>query len=228
VSSRRDKRNPRPNPHAPDQRPDALTDGCGKSSPNKLQIVPTATEVLLERIKRRDRQALSELFDKCAEKVCAIAFGQLREPQRADQLVQDVFFIVWTHSNWFDPSREDAVNWLLRITYWCCYEQRSQRQLSSQALYDAFSNEFRRAPGGHAASAFDKLPEIHRRVLALYYFGGMTLTEISQALSRPIDTIRKQYWLGLTAMTANPADTLATSDALSALEREATPDPVGP
>jgi RNA polymerase sigma-70 factor, ECF subfamily len=73
-------------------------------------------DALLERLKRGDEQAMTELADTYGSKIYQLAFRYLRNKEDAEEITQDVLFKVYRK---VDAFRGDAAlsSWIYRITF---------------------------------------------------------------------------------------------------------------
>jgi RNA polymerase sigma-70 factor (ECF subfamily) len=217
VSSRRLPLNGQPYPVLALVNPAPRADAHGDSEITDVRPQPAQPEVLLERIKAQDGDALGQFFDAYAGVVFAIGVRLLREPGAADQVVQDVFNLVWNYADFFDRSRESAYNWLLRVTYWRAIRLRRQPGTSQEKLSEAFEKWFPRVLDPRIHDTFDGVDKIRRRILILFFFEGKTLREISDMLGEPIKLVRKHYVIGLQQLcvdrdTIEPASNARASE----------------
>src|SRR5215472_9409144 len=68
---------------------------------------------LIERLRRRDAQALAELYDRYGRLVYSLILRVAREGALAEDLVQEMFLRVWNCAQGFDAQRGALGPWLL-------------------------------------------------------------------------------------------------------------------
>jgi RNA polymerase sigma-70 factor (ECF subfamily) len=56
---------------------------------------------------------------------------------------------------------------------------------------------------GQLEKAFEELPETQRRTLALFFFEGLELREVSEQLNESLSNIRHYYYRGLQRLRKN-------------------------
>ena len=66
---------------------------------------------------RGDQEALALLFRRYASIVRGLAYKVLRDTSEADDLLQEIFLVVYRKCASFDASRGPARSWILQITY---------------------------------------------------------------------------------------------------------------
>lgn len=69
------------------------------------------SETQLLALRAGDREALSALFETFADRIYRLAFGLLRDPFEADDVVQDTFLKVITHLDSF-KCRSSLGTWM--------------------------------------------------------------------------------------------------------------------
>lgn len=67
-------------------------------------------------LKRRDPQALAQVFEQYANKIYRLAVGILHDEQQADGVVQDTFLKLIEHIDHFE-GRSSIGTWLYRVAY---------------------------------------------------------------------------------------------------------------
>lgn len=170
-------------------------------------------EALMIRIARGDSQALELLYDRYARTVYGTALRILRNPELAEDIVQETFWRVWRRSSTFESGRGQVASWVFGIArHLSIDELRRQRsrpqQVSDQpdrsVLRDRVDSQMDVATRALEAeqrqvitSALSLLPDEQREVIELAYFGGLSQREIADGLQRPIGTIKTRVRLGL-------------------------------
>ena len=159
-------------------------------------MVPDPESSLFARFRDDDDvDALGQLYDLTAPELLRVAIHLVREPARAEDLVQQTFLAAIEAAPRFDASRRVRA-WLLGI-------------LNNQAR-KLQRDEARVPPNGMAASvdplalaqteeftaqvdaAISTLPEVYQPVLVLRLKHGMIAAEIAHALRRAPGTVRTQ------------------------------------
>ena len=83
---------------------------------------PPFSEELIARIGRGDREALRELYEKTARAVYAFALAQLRDPEGAQDVMQDTFLKIRAAAHLYRPMGKPMA-WLFTIARnlaWTC------------------------------------------------------------------------------------------------------------
>jgi RNA polymerase sigma-70 factor (ECF subfamily) len=182
------------------------------------QIPEISDELLLERVREEDKEALGILFRRYARSVRNIAYRILRNEAEAEDLVQEVFLRIFRKAALFDSTTGAARTWILHLAYHLAFDRRrylnSRHFYSSQELDDT---AFRLADAREELSFHERSMEgiLGKQLLArfnarltpeqqetirLYFFEGYALKEIAQLTGRSLVNVRSHYYRGLERM----------------------------
>jgi RNA polymerase sigma-70 factor (ECF subfamily) len=166
-----------------------------------------ADEVLVKRLASGDEDALSDLYDRYAGLVYGTGKRLLGDRETAEELVQDVFTSVWRNSAGFDRVR--FATWLYRITRNKATDLIRRRNARVRAVGNEPLLEPGEAdPSGDLSRRFDvaaalsRLSPVHRELLVLAYFRGLTQREISERTDTPLGTVKSRTTAALRALHA--------------------------
>jgi RNA polymerase sigma-70 factor (ECF subfamily) len=157
---------------------------------------------LVERLKRRDQQALAELYDRYGKLAYSLVLRVVRDQAVAEDLVQETFFRVWNRVHSMDSAKGAIGPWLLAIA-----RNRAIDYLRSSAGRERNAvelNETDHAPlynemeAGILVSdqarrvkvAMGKLAPNYRTVMELAYFEGLSQSEMAAKMGQPLGTIK--------------------------------------
>jgi RNA polymerase sigma-70 factor (ECF subfamily) len=150
------------------------------------------------------REGLAALYDRHSSIMLGVAVKMLRSRRDAEEIVHDVFLEAWSHAGDYDPERSSVKTWLLlRLRSRCLDLMRSATWTRTAALDSEEAEESvppessRSVDGSRATELLRKLPEPQRDVLTLAYFGDLSMSEIADALSLPIGTVKSRAARGL-------------------------------
>jgi RNA polymerase sigma-70 factor (ECF subfamily) len=169
---------------------------------------------LMARVKVGDDAAFAILMRRHARVVLAVGRRVLRDQGAAEELVQDVFLLVYKRSQQFDPERGALRAWLIQIAYNEAFRSRQRHRLrdiyedqSVDRCADLLESII--TPEYHALVAqseqalrqtFEQLNSKQRETMELYFFEGYTLREISERMGDSLDNVRHHYYRGLKAL----------------------------
>ncbi len=149
-----------------------------------------------------DSSAFGFLVDKYREGVYALAYSRLRNFHDAQDVAQEVF--VRAYENLHKLRRwESFASWLYRIALSLCsrwvrsQSRRPDREFMEDqepGMFEDHSMDSYRESLMYESlhEALDSLAEIHREVLMLHYFGGMTSSEIGRFTGVSPAAVRKR------------------------------------
>jgi RNA polymerase sigma-70 factor (ECF subfamily) len=182
---------------------------------------PIDDQLLAERLRSGDREALGLLYDRYASVAMAVAVRVVSDRQLAEDLVHDAYVAVWQKIDRFDPSRGSLRSWLLTIVRNRAIDRlRGARpsievgEADEQSLLRTSPNPtweaaVQRRSATELHDALEQLPEEQREAVELAYFAGRTYREIAVLTGVPQGTANGRLRLAL----AKLRDTLSLSDA---------------
>lgn len=152
---------------------------------------------LVELAQGGDREAFAGLVRAGGDRMYALAYRILRDPDAAQDAYQDAMIAVWRQlPSLRDPDRFEA--WAHRILVHRCYrESRRRTRLVTGVRVEDIGAAAREA--GHAIHDRDELERAfrglsveHRAVFVLHHHEGLALTEVAATLGIPAGTARSR------------------------------------
>src|SRR5829696_3228995 len=157
---------------------------------------------LVQRLQRRDPQALADLYDRYGRLTYALILRIVKDTGTAEDLVQETFLRVWNRVQGFDAERGAIGPWLLAVA-----RNRAIDYLRSAGGRERNALEFEETdhpalytdmePGlllsdsaRHVKAAMERLPSNHRQVIELAYFEGLSQTEMAERMGQPLGTVK--------------------------------------
>ena len=162
---------------------------------------------LVARIARGDRGAFETLYKRYIRSVYALALRRLRDPQMAEDAVQEVFAAVWRSAGTFKPERGAAAPWLFSIARNATVDRFRSRLALAEApdSPDLGPGPEQRAENEWLAwrvhRALEELPASEREVIALAYWGERSQSEIAAELGIPLGTVKTRTRSGLARLS---------------------------
>jgi RNA polymerase sigma-70 factor, ECF subfamily len=178
---------------------------------DSYQQLDPSDEVLVERVRRQDVTAFSQLYDRYARPIYILAVTALDRAE-AEEIVQEVFLRLWRNVHQFQPERGPFGAWFMAIARHQVWDtmRRLHREptLSAEAVeqllmesavgaVDVEEAAWSQEVGEAILHALQGLPAEQRRALVLAYFGGLSQSSIAQHLGWPLGTVKKRIRLGL-------------------------------
>jgi RNA polymerase sigma-70 factor (ECF subfamily) len=177
---------------------------------------PPTDEDLVAGLDAGGSEVLAELYARHASAVFAIAARAL-DAAAAEDVVQEVFLVVWRQAHTFDPARGSVRAWVIRIAQSRVANELRRRRRRPHGegdpdgrivesvpderpgLPDTVWREFRRRS---LRAALDALPPAQQRALGLAYFEDMTHEQIAAVLELPLGTVKTRIRAGVQRLRA--------------------------
>jgi RNA polymerase sigma factor (sigma-70 family) len=166
---------------------------------------------LVERARNGDHEAFTKLVSASAGRLHGVAKLILRDPDRAQDAVQEALVLAWRHVRALrDPDAWDA--WLYRLTVRACYRlarTNRRRDLAEVHLVtdvDGFpaQTDFSTdvAERDRLGRELGQLPLDQRAVMVLHFYLDLPLTDVADILDIPAGTVKSRLHRGLTTLRA--------------------------
>lgn len=177
------------------------------SSLRGYKVDGATDRALILRVARGDERALSELYDRYGGLVYGAGMRYLGDRTLAEDLVQDVFVSVWRNAAGFDPSKAGFSTWIYRITRNRAIDlmRRRARARTVASNHDVFPDPGEGGGTEEVLRTFDviavlsEISPVHREVLVLAYFEGLSQREISARTNTPLGTVKSRTTAALRA-----------------------------
>lgn len=173
-------------------------------------MVTSMDRALVERAQAGDRDAFSQLVDASTRRLFGLARLILRDPDRAEDAVQDALLCAWRDLRALrDPAAWDG--WVRRLTVNACYKaagkHRRRSRLEVQVEADPAAVQSADPTAEVAArewvlSALGRLSLDQRAVIALHYYFDLPVKDVADILDIPYGTAASRLHRGLEAMRA--------------------------
>jgi len=173
---------------------------------------------LIDRIVARDPGAVGELYDRHNRLLYGLIQRILRDRSEADEVLQDVFVLVWTRAETYNAALGAPVAWLVRLARNRAIDRLRAnsvrlRAVESRVLPPASGdNPESRARQSEqqrtVARALDELPSDQRELIEEAYFLGLTQSELSARHQVPLGTVKTRMRAGLQALRQKLSKTL--------------------
>ena len=180
--------------------------------PLLFAVVGEGDAELVERLRKRDPQALGELYDRYGRLTYSLIYRIVRDTGIAEDLVQETFLRVWNRAQAFDAARGALGSWLLAVarnraidyTRSTAGRMRNALELEETEHPSAFvdlekevlnSDKTRRV-----RQAIEKLNANQRSVIELAYFEGLSQTEMAERMGQPLGTVKTWVRMALRAL----------------------------
>lgn len=167
---------------------------------------------LLARCAQGDGKAFETLYGRVAPRMLGCLVRILRDRDRAEEALQDVFVQVWQRARQYDPSRGQPLAWLVSMARYRAIDLlRASRPVRSfeEGELESLSDPASAEPGddlsvAHSTSLLDRclgrLSTDQRRCLDLAYCGGLSHDEVAASLGSPLGTVKSWIRRGLQSL----------------------------
>ncbi|HUZ98821.1 MAG TPA: sigma-70 family RNA polymerase sigma factor [Gaiellaceae bacterium] len=178
-------------------------------TPAHLRAVPSRAEAgpvppeqasdseLVVRIAARDREAFEVIYHRYIRSIFGLALQRLRDRERAEDAVQEMFAAVWRSAGSYRPERGPAAPWLYAIARNAIVDRLRSRAEMPVEVPDMTSDE--PGPAERAETSFiswrvhralETLSDREREVVELAYWSGLSQSEVASFLDIPLGTVK--------------------------------------
>jgi RNA polymerase sigma-70 factor (ECF subfamily) len=142
--------------------------------------------------------AFEQIYNQYSAAVYANIRKMVRPPEIAEDILQDVFTVLWTNRAKIDPTQPIG-NWLFVVSYHrsLTYLKKKLREISiaDSAFVDIpeeprVDEKYYEAQVEVLNSAVDQLPPHKQKVFRLYHFENKTFDEIAQELNLSVASVK--------------------------------------
>lgn len=158
---------------------------------------------------RGDRLAFHRVYRATSAKLHGICFGVVGERAAAEDVLQEIYVVIWRHAAKFDPARSSPITWLCMIA--------RNRAIDWKRANDRHGDRFGKmmppfvmnehAPLDqsleseqleHAAiTCLDQLAADQRTAIRDAFLGGHTYIKLAERLGLPLGTVKSRIRRGL-------------------------------
>lgn len=162
---------------------------------------------LIDRVRVREQQAMTEIFDRYSGLVYSVALRVLKDSGQAEDVTQEIFFQLWRNPDSFSSSRGSLASWLLVVARNRAIDHLRRRRPSepvdevvlpsaTNLQNDAERNMMMQRVRGIVG----ELPEEQQRSLEMAFFDGLSHSEIAEKTGQPLGTVKTRIRSALTSL----------------------------
>ena len=168
-------------------------------------------ESLLAATANGDRAAFKVLYERSSAKLFGVVLRILRNRQKAEDVLQDVYLKVWQKAGTYDPAQGKPITWMATIARNRAIDIiRATRP--EQTVDEPGDEEQIFRLGGQDAENVDlsdleslrfclgEMKEDDRNYVLLAYYEGYSREELAERFESPIGTIKTRLRRGLIAL----------------------------
>jgi RNA polymerase sigma-70 factor (ECF subfamily) len=169
-------------------------------------------EDLIRKIGMGDRASFEEFYSRFSGLVYSTALRILGDETDAEDVAQEVLFMIWEKAPMYDPARGKPLTWTITMTRNKAIDRLRSHQrryrLKEEVQKEAGRTELtgEREPfedlehaeqGRLVRSAVMKLSKEQREAIEMAYFNGLTQQEIASRLQEPLGTVKARIRRGM-------------------------------
>lgn len=168
----------------------------------------TDAEIMLK-ISGYDSKSLEQLYDRYAPILYTLIKKIVTDKETAEEILSDVFVIVWRQIDQFDFKVNNVYTWLITLTRNKAIDVMNRK---NEKVLPEYNDEYEKehilpklSPEIEALElkdvmnkkekiekALDSLTDAQKYVLELSYYGGMDQSEIADKLNIPAGTVKSK------------------------------------
>jgi len=171
---------------------------------------------LMQEIARFESRAFEELYDRYSALIYTIIKKIAPDETAADQILVEVFVLIWRKVSKFDFKTGNVFTWLVSLTRNKAVDSLRRGRSSGTGaktytdeyedffILPTFPNDIDSLDFNTAVTikpkiekALSKLTDTQKYVLHLAYYEGFTVDEIADKLNVPIETVRSKVMTAL-------------------------------
>lgn len=162
---------------------------------------------LLAKVAHRDSSAFKAVYERTSAKLYGIALRLMRDEAEAQDVLQDVYVLVWRNARSFDPAKAGAITWLATLTRnkaidrLRCMRIPADEIEAASAVADDSPSSFelleQEEDSSRLRNCLDELEERARTMIRLAFFEGSTYPELAKRAGVPLPTMKSWVRRGL-------------------------------
>ncbi|MBK9107593.1 MAG: sigma-70 family RNA polymerase sigma factor [Saprospiraceae bacterium] len=166
----------------------------------------------VERLKRAEHSAYSELYDRYGQAIYKVIFEIAKSEPDTENLVQDTFVKIWRNIQLYEPTKGRLFTWLViiarrvaldfvRSNYFL--EKRKIQNEESAVAVAGPAPEMQRLDYLGLEKELDKLDSHLKQMIDYQYFRGYTMQEIADETGLPLGTVKTRTRTALLILRKN-------------------------
>ncbi len=157
-------------------------------------------EQITEGLRRKDKAALSYLYDHYADALLGVISRIVQDQDVAEEVLQDAFMRYWEKIDQYDPGKGRLFTWMMRVARNLALDKLRSKGMRQQSKSDSISdNVYTLDKSQHTESSVDaiglenvmnELSEEQRFVVEQLYLRGYTQSEVAEEFNIPLGTVK--------------------------------------
>lgn len=152
-------------------------------------------------LKKRDKSAFADLYDNYSAALLGVLSRILENEELAEDILQEVFATFYMKIESYDSKKGRLFTWMLNISRNRAIDVRRSKAFRTKSVIQPIEKAvhieddvpYERESDAIGLKGFvAKLPETHRIIIDLLYFGGYTQSEAAKELDIPLGTVKSR------------------------------------
>ena len=190
--------------------PAILCIGMGMDAPMPMVMSAAAShelDPLMRSVASGNRGALAELYRRTSAKLFGICVRVLGSEAEAEDVLQEVYLIVWNKADRFDPAKASPITWLAVLARNKAIDRLRVRKLPTDPIESAGEVGDDRPSAldvletvqeqQRLAGCLDELEEQQRAMIRAAFLDGATYPELAEREGVPLGTMKSWIRRGL-------------------------------
>ena len=183
--------------------------------------VPSTDIELIQRTANYDSKALEALYNRYSSLLYTLIKKIVDDEITAEEVLSDVFAIIWKKANYFDFSTENVYTWIVTLARNKAVDtlKRQKENNNAEPYSEDFENKYiipHLSPSidsleiktalslkENVEIALNKLTDAQQYVIYLAYYEGLTQKEIAAKLNIPLITVKSKIKIALNNLKEN-------------------------
>jgi len=170
-----------------------------------------ADEDLMPLVERKDAAAFELVYDRHGGAAYSLAYRIVGDRNKAEDVTQEAFLSLWRSGARYDRARGSVRTWLLGVVRNRAIDSLRREatraptvELELERLPDkgpytelTDAEALRQEAAREVRGVLEMLPADQLKVIELAYFGGLSHSEIAEALGMPLGTVKGRMRLAM-------------------------------
>lgn len=166
-------------------------------------------EELLEQVAAGQEDAVATLYDRHSRLLFGLVLRIVRNRAEAEEILQEVFYSVWSKAHSYNPALGVPAAWLVRLARNRAIDRLRSNHVRERTHDAAVTPPAPDSPEQSAVrgqqqagiqGALGRLPEEQRLLIEHAYYGGWTQSELAARFGLPLGTVKTRMRSGLIAL----------------------------
>jgi len=166
-------------------------------------------EALLEQVAAGHEDAVAALYDRHSRLLFGLVLRIVRDRAEAEEVLQEVFYSVWSKAHSYNPALGVPAAWLVRLARNRAIDRLRTNHVRERTHEAAVAPPAPDSPEQSAVrgqqqvgivNALGRLPEEQRVLIEQAYYGGWTQSELAARFGLPLGTVKTRIRSGMIAL----------------------------